>query len=641
MKGLVAYLVGIALFYSALIQGQINHVGLTKELAASESRLKSLQEFILDEESPSQSTIHLEAYWKLSPAQRFIDGYVKHTFLYDASKGSNIRLLLSNELEVDSVLSSAGISLNFNHNENKLEVDLLQFADGELIQVEIYYHGEPPSSGFGSFEINQSPYGRSYIYTLSEPYGSGDWWPCPVYRNSKIDSIDVFIETPSGMLAAGNGLLQSIDSSGVSWIHHWKHKYRIAPYLISTVVGDYFVRSDTVNLRDASLPILDYVYPEENSIWEETDPRFPPMIQFVDSLLLPYPFSNEKYGHAQFPWSGGMEHQTMSSMRNPDETLKIHELAHQWFGNLVTCGSWSDIWLNEGFATYLTAVYFERFRPDEFEKWKKDQKEFILSIPGGSIYVSDTNSVTDIFSGRLSYSKAAMVLHMLRNQIGDVAFFNALRNYLTEFSSNGFAKTVDFVSIVESACSCDLQQFFQNWIFEQGHALVSVNWSQNLDVLEFELTQSTSVNSTDLKILKLPVLLQSDLGDSLIYIDLTESTQTFIMNVDFICTDIIIDPKNDVLVESRKNHVLSADISDDYLLYPNPSSTDVYLISKSGLELPKKVSVYDGNGKLQGEFEVSTDGRVRLEYHSSWSQSVSWLVFIIDNKRFSLPYFKN
>ena len=96
MKGLVAYLVGIALFYSALIQGQINHVGLTKELAASESRLKSLQEFILDEESPSQSTIHLEAYWKLSPAQRFIDGYVKHTFLYDASKGSNIRLLLSN-----------------------------------------------------------------------------------------------------------------------------------------------------------------------------------------------------------------------------------------------------------------------------------------------------------------------------------------------------------------------------------------------------------------------------------------------------------------------------------------------------------------------------------------------------------------
>ena len=641
MKGLITILFCISLFFSALSQAQINHVALTKDLAASESRLKSLQEFILDEEIPSQSTLHLEAYWKLSPSQRIIDGYVKHTFLYDVSKGSNIRLLLSTELQVDSVLTSAGNPLNFTHNENKLEVDLSQFVDAEIVQVGIYYHGQPPSSGFGSFEINQSPYGRPYIYTLSEPYGSGDWWPCPVYRNSKIDSIDVFIETPAGMLAAGNGLLQSIDSSGTSWIHHWKHTYKIAPYLISTVVGEYWVRLDTVNLREAELPILDYIYPEENPIWEETDPKFPPMIQFVDSLLLPYPFGNEKYGHAQFPWSGGMEHQTMSSMRNPDETLKIHELAHQWFGNLVTCGSWSDIWLNEGFATYLTAVYFERFRPDEYQKWKKDQKEYILSEPGGSVYVNDTSSVSQIFSGRLSYSKAAMVLHMLRNQIGDVAFFNALRNYLNEYSLDGFAKTGDFVSLVESSCSCDLQRFFQNWIFDEGHAIISVSWSQNEHELEFEINQATSVNSFDAKILKLPILLHSNQGDSLIFIDLTESNQIFKMNINFECTDIKIDPGNDVLIESSVTRVLSSESGEDYLLYPNPSEGDVFIISQAITMLPTQVSVYDGIGKLQGEFEVSSEGRVQLSSHFNPTQSIYWFVFQVDNKWHTLPCLRN
>ncbi len=128
-----------------------------------------------------------------------------------------------------------------------------------------------------------------------------------------------------------------------------------------------------------------------------------------------------------------MEHQTISFEGYFGEELLSHELAHQWFGNSITCASWSDIWLNEGFATYLSGIIIEKNDPAEnWLAWKKDLINYICSEPGGSVYVQDTTSYQRIFDGRLSYSKGAMVLHMLRSELGDSIFFTSIKNYLND-----------------------------------------------------------------------------------------------------------------------------------------------------------------------------------------------------------------
>src|SRR5690606_1979392 len=148
----------------------------------------------------------------------------------------------------------------------------------------------------------------------------------------------------------------------------------------------------------------------------------------LDSLIGPYPFPSEKYGHAQFSWPGGMEHQTMSFMGNFAFELIAHELIHQWFGNMVTCGSWQDIFLNEGFATYLTGVCVENLLEEQWwDRWKSVRKDIVFEKPDGSIFVSDTTEVPVIFNGRLTYTKGAYLLHMLRWILGDESFFRVLK----------------------------------------------------------------------------------------------------------------------------------------------------------------------------------------------------------------------
>jgi len=177
------------------------------------------------------------------------------------------------------------------------------------------------------------------------------------------------------------------------------------------------------------------------------------------TLFEEYPFANEKYGHAQFGWGGGMEHTTVSFMGSFGRNLIAHELAHQWFGNKITCGSWKDIWLNEGFATYLSGLTIENLDGNSaFITWKQQRINSITSQPNGAVYLtdSDTTSVNRIFNGRLSYDKGSMVLHMLRKKLGDADFFQGLKNYLADANhAYGYAKTEDFIAIMETTSGQD------------------------------------------------------------------------------------------------------------------------------------------------------------------------------------------
>lgn len=519
---------------------------------------------------------YLKMEFDIDPAERFLSGSV--TSLFEIRQGvSSVEMELSTDYVVESIVSNSS-SLNFTHNPpyNLIVHFPSQLEPGSNIEIKITYSGTPSASGFGSIEfayIDQKP----AMWTLSEPYGARDWWPGKNDLTDKIDSIDVIVKCPQQYRAASNGLLITDKIEGNFSINHWKHKYPIAAYLIAVAVADYAVYTDISYSQGKVVPILNYVYPAGlEAIMQQTATLIPVMSLFSD-LFTQYPFIKEKYGHAQFGWGGGMEHQTMSFMGNFDFEIMAHELAHQWFGDMVTTGSWHDIWLNEGFATYMTGLTYEHlFDGYYWPFWKELNLMKVVSLPGGSVYVTDTTDVNRIFNSRLSYSKAALVLHSLRWVVGDDNFFTACRNYLNDsIAQYGFASTDLLKNHMESVSGIDLTEFFNDWYYGEGHPSykLTINSGENFDY-DMILSQVTSHSSVDFFEMPVPVLLKGRDRDTLIILNHTHNNQHFLINPGFDITDTTIDP--DLWLISANNQILT-DPDVQFLnveVYPNPA-TDI------------------------------------------------------------------
>ncbi len=411
--------------------------------------------------------------WTVAPNQAQIRGSVT-TYFKTIGNVNSISFDLSAPLVVDSVIFRRQRLNSVTRNGDILNITLPNsIANGALDSVTIAYNGVPPSTGFGSFVATTHGNNVPILSTLSPPYGGRDWWPCKLDLNDKIDSLDILIKVPTGNRAASNGLLVrelQIDSS--TKLFHWRHRYPITSYLVCMAVTNYESQSFKIGLsRGDSLDILNYNYPESRAQWQADAQHVAPIMRLFDSLFTPYPYKREKYGHAQWNWSGGMEHQTMSFMQNIGWGLTAHELAHQWFGDQVTCGSWRDIWLNEGFATYLTGLTYERLSdPFYWKSWRQQTLTNVVSRAGGSVWVTDTTSVNRIFDSRLTYNKGAYVLHQLRWFVGDSAFFAGVRNYLRDPQlSYGYASTADLKRHMEAASRRNLTNYFDRWFSGEGY----------------------------------------------------------------------------------------------------------------------------------------------------------------------------
>ncbi|WP_167610582.1 M1 family metallopeptidase [Maribellus sediminis] len=395
--------------------------------------------------------IYQRMEWEIDPAIRFISGSVTSYFINKTESLDSIRLDMHQNLVVDSVVYQQQ-NQPFIHSGNKLRLALPDsLAVGEIDSFKVYYHGVPTSSGFGSFENStHGPDQTPVLWTLSEPYGAMEWWPCKQSLADKIDSIDIIVTTPEAYRTASNGIVISDEIKDSKRIMHWRHRYPIATYLVAIAVTDYVTYSDTLHLDDGrSIDILNYIYPENVETAKPQTARTASIMQLYNELIGEYPFADEKYGHAQFGWGGGMEHQTMSFMGAFNLRLIAHELAHQWFGDYITLGTWQDIWLNEGFATYLHALAYENLAPEEWPIWKQSSVTSITSNTGGSVFVDDTTSVSRIFNYRLSYQKGGYLLHMLRWVLGDEDFFKGLRSYFSDPEiANGLPLTTNWLHIL-------------------------------------------------------------------------------------------------------------------------------------------------------------------------------------------------
>ncbi len=535
--------------------------------------------------------------WYIDPAQYFIDGKVTVYFEVLEDNFNEINFDFSSQMAVNDI-DYHGQSLNSTATgEYLLTIQLpAPLPTGQLDSLTITYAGAPTSSGFGSF-IQSEHNGVPSLWTLSEPYGAQDWWPCKNGLDDKIDSIDVIVTTPAPYRVASNGLLVQESVVGSDKVYHWKHRYPIAPYLVAIAVSNFAQYTDNVPLSNGTnLPMLNYVYPENLTAAQSGTANLVQVLQFYDSLFVTYPFHEEKYGHAQFGWGGGMEHQTMSYVTSYGWGLLTHELAHQWFGDMVTCGSWEDIWLNEGFATYLEGLSRERFPSQVNPKWydwKLSKVNSIISQPGGSVLVDDTSSVNRIFNGRLSYNKGAYLLHMLRWKLGDDDFFSGIRNYLND-KQYSYSRTVSLQSHLEAASEQDLTEYFNDWFVGQGFPSYQVIWEQGSqgDVY-VQLNQTTSHLSVDFFEMPVPVLLKGVGVDSLVRLEQTQNGELFSVKMPFEVTAVVLDPAlwlisaNNTVQHGELAGIDEALTDGQFFVYPNPA--DEYL------------QIFYKNGNVQGE----------------------------------------
>jgi hypothetical protein len=366
---------------------------------------------------------------------------------------------------------SAGAPTTFTHADDVITVDLERtYTTGELFAIEVDYFAEPDYPTFQRSEFGGNP----VIYTLSQPFGAREWWPCKDWPADKADSVDVHCTVDSDLVVAGNGLLRSVTPAGNRHTYHWHESYPIVTYLVSLAIHSYEQYSLWYAYSPTdSMEIQCYHYPGHYALVEEEWGRVPRMMEIFVGLFGEYPFLDEKYGHAECDMGGGMEHQTCTSIGVLNETLIAHELAHMWWGDYITCETFHDIWLNEGFATYGAALYFEEeYGEDLFHQYL----DAIAYYGPGSVYVYDLSDPYVIFDHNLTYYKAAWLLHMLRHMVGDAVFLDILSAYYTQYA-NSTINTEQFRALAESVSGRDLTSFFERWVYGEGFPVYIYDWS--------------------------------------------------------------------------------------------------------------------------------------------------------------------
>lgn len=542
--------------------------------------------------------------WFVDPDTLYIEGEVTSYFVSKSDALDEFTLELTRYLIVDSILYH-GNKLNYTHETAYfLEIELPGvILKNELDSLTVYYHGVPEQNGSGSF-VQDMHDSNSVIWTLSEPYGSRDWWPCKQTLNDKIDSIDILVKTTIGNRVASNGILVSESSDGFYSYFHWKHRYPVPAYLIAIAVTNYDVVSFWVTEGTDSLEILNYIYPEDLSLfWYNISMTVPIMELFIDKFG-PYPFEKEKYGHAQFGRNGGMEHQTMSFMGHFSGGLVAHELAHQWFGDKITCQSWEDLWLNESFATFSDALYYEHFRNHEdFLVLKKSRIQSITNFDGGSVFVngSDTLSFSRLFSYRLTYQKGAMVLNMIRLKLGDSLFFKAVKNYLDDPAlAYNYALTEDIRWHFEQVSQLDLTGFFSDWIYGQGFPSYSIDLYPVKNHVSIQVNQKQSHASVDFFELPLPIRFYGKYGEQKTILFQNDfEGQLFEVDLDFEPDSFAFDPEYHLISKDNvlRIHHLNIDRNQFAVMYPNPVM-DMLYIQFMEADVLKSISITDNLGRI-------------------------------------------
>jgi aminopeptidase N len=559
----------------------------------------------------------------LSYSPRNLKGEVT---IYAKSKVSNlsqVHIDLQNTLTTDSI-KIANKPVAFSHQNGQIKINLdKNYAENQTISLMIYYHGATSFTGLGSFIFGTHGTNSSdlAIWSLSEPYGSSDWFPCKNAVDDKADSSDVWITAEKYYVSVSNGILmKTIDNQDGTKTYQWKNRYPIAQYLISIACSNYTEYKGSFNYGGSNpMPITHYIYPESFTNTTKTAlDKTAFMLDLFSKKFGLYPFIKEKYGHAQFGWGGGMEHQTCTSISSFGETLIAHELTHQWFGDKITCKNWENIWLNEGFASYGECIYTEAV------SGKPAYDNYINGFMNsaktarGTIYVQNVNDINEIFNSARTYRKGAVIIHSLRGIVGDDKFFKILQNYMASKNAYSNATIEDFQTIAEQVYGQSLDYFFKEWLYGENYPKYKSQWSaipQSNGTFKVNVSLSQSTNTNPIFFtMPIQIKINQGLGDTTTTVFNNQQNQSFEFVVKQNPSDIVIDPNNLILKSLETLNILSNEpqIADSYALniYPNPSSDEINVSYQLAKSSDIKLSIIDFSGKeiYVGEEEKQSQG---------------------------------
>ena len=425
------------------------------------------------------NVLHYDLDIEIVPDDAWLGGSNTITALSLDNGLTSFELSLSTALAISGVMVDGNPTTWVRPDSSTVEIDLGGTYDaGELFEVVIAYGGNPVSGGFGSISFSEHG-GAPLVFTLSEPWFCNTWWPAKEDNNDKATG-DLRITVPNELTVASNGVLMGIEDVGDGRDrHHWSTAYQTAPYLFSFSAAVYNTFSTEFAWDGGTMPLDFFIFPSADTpshraAWSLSGD----MLGVFGELFGLYPFIDEKYGIYHFGFGGGMEHQTMTGQGSFGESLTAHEAAHQWWGDMITCATWQDIWLNEGFATYSTALWHEHKDGGGSGSLHAYMAGSRPSSVDGSVYIpaDEATNVNRIFSGNLSYRKGAWVLHQLRHVIGDDVFFQSLLDYRAAYE-HATATTAQFQAIVEAAAGTELDWFFDEWVYDIGAVAYASGWT--------------------------------------------------------------------------------------------------------------------------------------------------------------------
>ena len=538
------------------------------------------------------------------------------------------------DLNADPVLSILSVEmegygvLTFSRSGDVFSAVLpIALAPGERASITVHFEGNPISA------LNPGLFIRSHasgtvLYSLSEPWSARTWWPCKDYPDDKA-TFDIALSVRPGLFAASNGnFIGQADTT--RWAepfvrHRWKEEYPMPPYLFSIAASPYVLLTDDfVYAPGETMLVTHYVYPHLAAQAAVDLDIAVPALSYFSSLLGIYPFIGEKYGIATCGIGGGMEHQTLTSygaaLLTGDhryDWLYIHEFGHQWFGDLVTCADWTHIWLNEGWASYFEALWFEHLGgPGDLKAYMQTMDTPLYWQ--GPVLRDPGNTDPWYYFDRVVYDKGAWIVHMLRHIMGDQDFFDATRAYLADpLFSYGNADSEEFEAAFEAFYGGQLDWFFDPWLTRTDRLACEWSWSSweqeghnHLSIYVRQLTDPPYVMPVDFRV-------SSGAGDADTVLWIDEAEESFVFETAGLVTGVQFDPDGWVLCDAAavatgtESTPAAPFLSQNWPNPFNPSTTLCFGLDHPG---PVRLSIYDARGGL---VRTLIDGRLGEGTHEA------------------------
>ncbi len=423
--------------------------------------------------------VHYEIHIKIFPTSHYIEGYTASTVAVRDTL--DVLSLHFRGYTIDSIKIDSS-AVGYSRTDTTIELTLpSQALPGDTLTAHVWYRGTPPSTtaGFNGGIV----FDNGYVFVAFDLDIGRAWFPCHDTPSDKA-TVDQYIEAPLDYFVVANGSLVEVDTLDSSVVFHWREGYPIATYLTVFAAYNHFAHIvDTAYVNGTPVPVHGWVARWDSSRRANRLVNVPDMVEYFSEVYGAYPFIGEKFSNVDVPLGYAMENQTnvfidmdLNWGRNWDWVL-AHELSHQWWGDCVTLGTWADVWLNEGFATYSEAI--NAYRTGGMAAYHSYIRNnimnyYIANEPYPPYPIYNPGSIWRMYSV-VTYEKGASVLHMLRHIVGDSVFFEILRTYRSRFEY-GNAVTSEFHAVAEEVSGIDLDWFFDEWVYSPGYPKYRYGW---------------------------------------------------------------------------------------------------------------------------------------------------------------------